>query len=438
MKTYDETIDAIFSKGDALIEQRRQKAVKIKQTSYAVSGVCAAAIVGVGIWRMNDLKKLPDNHLSEIETVEEMTTTGTQTETYTTTSTFVSDTEKTKNTTVSTSKNTVTSSSQTTTDKGTTKETTQSAVKTEITESASNETKNTETTAKQTTKHSETTTTQTEKAATIDTTTMTTVQPDTTTKTSITYDVTESTKETTRTTTAPADVTTTAPNGIGETTTTQFTDDITRKLPSIFNTISLTGADSLDSKMRDQEFVFSYKNLSEDEIANLLKEIQLNVDYEGNDLERNASIYKIKGYSADAVIAVKFEGRDDYFLYCNKQYAPETLGEFISAFSLDSKDYIRECYHGKVKADDINPEKAWALLTAERLITDVTDSCTEKYFVEYDRIWITSISESYQWLSINIGVDPQGYIITDTNTIIPDRYFYIGEERSIEIIGNYY
>ena len=62
MKTYDETIAAVFAKGDAIIEQRRQKAVKIKQTSYAVSGVCAAVIAGVGIWRMNDLKATP--HIS--------------------------------------------------------------------------------------------------------------------------------------------------------------------------------------------------------------------------------------------------------------------------------------------------------------------------------------------------------------------------------------
>ncbi|MCR5111889.1 MAG: hypothetical protein K6B38_13470 [Ruminococcus sp.] len=425
MKTYDETIDAIFSKGDALIEQRRQKSVKIKQTSYAVSGVCAAAIVGVGIWRMNDLKKLHDNRHSEIETVEEITTTSTQTETYTTTSTFVSDTEKTKNTTAATTKNTVTSST-----KSKTTETTQITDKTSINESQSRKT------TVQASNQTETTTAQTEKAATTDITTKEPATTDTTTKT---YDtITESvSKQTTITTTAANTISGASPNGEEgtTTTTTQFTDDITRNLPSIFNTISLTGADSLDSKMREQGFVYSYDLINEDDIDDLLKEIHLNVNYEGNDIERDARIYKIKRFSADALIAVKFEGRDDYFLYCNKLYAPETLGEFISAFSLDSKDYIRECYHGKVKADDINPEKAWDLLTAERLITDVTDSCTEKYFFEYDRIWITSISEPYHWLSVNIGVDPQGYIITDTNTIIPDRYFYIGEEKAEEIIG---
>jgi len=74
MKTYDETISAIFSKGDELIEKRRERSAMIKHTSYAVSGLCAAAIVGVGIWRITDNGKMPDNHFSEIETVEEKTT----------------------------------------------------------------------------------------------------------------------------------------------------------------------------------------------------------------------------------------------------------------------------------------------------------------------------------------------------------------------------
>ena len=432
MKTYDETIDAIFSKGDALIEQRRQKSVKIKQTSYAVSGVCAAAIVGVGIWRMNDLKKLPDNRHSEIETVEEMTTTGTQTETYTTTSTVVSDKEKTKNTTAATTKNTVTSSTKNVTTKSKTTETTQITDKTSITESQSRKT------TVQASNQTETTTAQTEKMAAADTTTITTVQPDTTTKTSITHDVTESTKETSKTTTASAEITTTAHNGIGETTTTQYTDDITRKLPSIFNTIRLAGADSLDSKARDQEFIYSYHNFNENEIAGLLKEIHLNVNYDGKDLERDARIYEIKGYSADALIAVKFEGRDDYFLYCNKLYAPETLGEFISAFELDDDDNIKELYRGTFKTDNISSEKAWELMTVDRLLPNVTDSYKEKYFIERERIWITFVRMSDQWLRIKVGIDPNGYIFTDTNTIIPDSFFYISEEKAKEIIENYY
>lgn len=417
MKTYDETINTIFSKGDALIEQRRQKSVKIRQTSYAVSGVCAAAIVGVGIWRMNDLKKLPDNRHSEIETVEEMTTTVTRTETYTTTTT--TGTEKTKNTTASTSKNTVTSSA-----KNLTTEKIQITDKTSITISQS--TKNTVQASNQT----ENTTTQTEKSETADTTTMTKSQPDTTLQTSTTYDtITESAKETTRTTTAP--------NGTIETVTTQFTNDITGKLPSIFNTIILAGTDSLDSKMRDQEFVYTYDLINEDDIDNLLKEIHLNVNYEGNDIERDARIYKIKRFSADALIAVKFEDRDDYFLYCNKLYAPKTLGEFISVFELDADDYTKKCYRGIMDANNISSEELWNIITGYGSLPNVTESCKGKDFRMQEAIWIELTRGVNQSIIFKFGIDPQGYIIAAINTFIPDSYFYIGEEKAAEIIEKY-
>ena len=45
---------------------------------------------------------------------------------------------------------------------------------------------------------------------------------------------------------------------------------------------------------------------------------------------------------------------------------------------------------------------------------------------------------SDQWLRIKVGIDPNGYIFTDTNTIIPDSFFYISEEKAKEIIENYY
>ena len=75
MMDYDKIYERVMRRGDEILEQRRKKAVRIKQTSYAVSGVCAAVITGVGIWRMTDMRKLPDSHFSEIETVEDITTT---------------------------------------------------------------------------------------------------------------------------------------------------------------------------------------------------------------------------------------------------------------------------------------------------------------------------------------------------------------------------
>ena len=108
MKTYDETIDAIFAKGDAILEQKKKRSAVIKQTSYAVSGVCAAAIVGVGIWRITDHGKMPESGISNIETAEEATTGVTVSSSATVTVSYTQTTNKT-----STVKTTQTSSTKT-------------------------------------------------------------------------------------------------------------------------------------------------------------------------------------------------------------------------------------------------------------------------------------------------------------------------------------
>lgn len=397
MKTYDETISAVFSKGDELLEKRRERSAMIKHTSYAVSGLCAAAIVGVGIWRITDHGKMPESALSETETAEEPTT----------------------NISVTTADtNTVTSSASQT----------------------SRETSSASTTAKTTAQSNTTVKPATAESNEVSTVTVTSSQ---TSKTADVPAVTENSSQTS----APEEtairitttVTTTQPAGSEppqeDVTTTSFESDIIRKLPTIFSTVALSESDSVDSRQRGQEFVYSYHNISEDETGALLKQLPLHGQYNNADVDSNAGLYEINGWSPDAVAGVKFEGRDDFFLYCNKTYSPENLGEFISAFGLDSDDIIRECYRGNAKAEDIAPEKAWAMLTADRSLPDVTDSCKGRYFAESERIWLTSVRASDQWLTVRIGIDPQGYIVTDTNTAIPDRYFYIGEERAREMIA---
>ena len=74
MRDYDRIYERVVHRGDEILEQRRIKAVKIKRTSYAVSGICAAVIAGTGIWRMTELRELPDERLSEVYISEEDTT----------------------------------------------------------------------------------------------------------------------------------------------------------------------------------------------------------------------------------------------------------------------------------------------------------------------------------------------------------------------------
>lgn len=83
MRSYEEISKRIMERGDKLIESRRVRAAKIRHTSYAVSGMCAAAIAGIGVWHIASNIKKPDDGfngsgiISATETVTEMTTTTT-------------------------------------------------------------------------------------------------------------------------------------------------------------------------------------------------------------------------------------------------------------------------------------------------------------------------------------------------------------------------
>ena len=59
MKSYDETIASVIAKGDSIIEHRRLRAARIRRTTAAVSGLCAAAVIGLGIHNLKDVDPSP-------------------------------------------------------------------------------------------------------------------------------------------------------------------------------------------------------------------------------------------------------------------------------------------------------------------------------------------------------------------------------------------
>lgn len=117
MKEYDENTlkiaERIFEKGDEILEQRRKRALLIKRLSLSVSGLCAAAIVGVVLWHNNDVKNaIRHDDISVITETSHTTAAETPTDTSapTTTVTETNKTEvRTSSTVSSQSVNTVTS-----------------------------------------------------------------------------------------------------------------------------------------------------------------------------------------------------------------------------------------------------------------------------------------------------------------------------------------
>ena len=65
MRSYEEIAERIMARGDKINEERRVRAVKIKQTSYAVSGMCAAVIAGIGLWRVTSGKDVSSSNFPD-------------------------------------------------------------------------------------------------------------------------------------------------------------------------------------------------------------------------------------------------------------------------------------------------------------------------------------------------------------------------------------
>lgn len=60
MDKYRKSAEEIMRRGDAIIAEKKRRSVIYKRTAFAVSGLCAAIIAGVGIWNNPQLKNLTD------------------------------------------------------------------------------------------------------------------------------------------------------------------------------------------------------------------------------------------------------------------------------------------------------------------------------------------------------------------------------------------
>ena len=68
MRSYKEIADIVREQGDAILERRRIRAQRIKRISCAVSGLCAAVIIGVAVWHNSSFIKSPDDIIGQLPT----------------------------------------------------------------------------------------------------------------------------------------------------------------------------------------------------------------------------------------------------------------------------------------------------------------------------------------------------------------------------------
>ena len=98
MMDYKEMAEIVTREVDAILERKKIRAKRIKKVSLAVSGLCAAVIVGVGAWHFSSYIKKPDDGFKGSGIISETETTTATAVTTAKVTTVTADTTETKTT----------------------------------------------------------------------------------------------------------------------------------------------------------------------------------------------------------------------------------------------------------------------------------------------------------------------------------------------------
>ncbi len=163
---------------------------------------------------------------------------------------------------------------------------------------------------------------------------------------------------------------------------------------------------------------------------------------------KNANLYSIKNISEECAIALQFEDDNDYYVYVNDFYKPETLGQFmndlnlknITSFGTISYKYLDELQDGSseivnVEFYDVNDDEIWQMLFNDENLENVySDVDSWKYRSERFAFEI-GISVDIPLLgyeNISVSLTDKGYLIT--NILSTGKGFYIGEDKVKEFL----
>ena len=76
MTDYKQIADLVIKEGDAILERKRIRAIMVKRVSLSASGLCAAGIIGIGVWHNNNIKNaIHHDDPSVITEISQTTTT---------------------------------------------------------------------------------------------------------------------------------------------------------------------------------------------------------------------------------------------------------------------------------------------------------------------------------------------------------------------------
>lgn len=173
------------------------------------------------------------------------------------------------------------------------------------------------------------------------------------------------------------------------------------------------------------------QHVDDKKIGEFLENISLNGKNEitGEEVSIGAKVFKINNISSDCAIAVKYNTDNEYHVFRNINYSPETLGQLINDMNLEHEMIINGVY-----VDDafykIDPEKLWEILFNDRDIENCGSGMSQgDYGVSID---IPLLGRK----NIGINVNSNGYI--STNIAESVAKFNIGTAKTKEFIDYVY
>ena len=139
----------------------------------------------------------------------------------------------------------------------------------------------------------------------------------------------------------------------------------------------------------------------------------------------DASVYRIEGISAECAVSVYFQGQDTGYVYTNRRYSPETLGEMMEDMRLDETISFHTLYSAQdgMWITDYDVSLLMELLNGHRDLARLEDDTYHKP--------LFSVSTNVELLGItnkSLRVTEDGYLIT--NIMERGYTFYIGEETA--------
>lgn len=146
-------------------------------------------------------------------------------------------------------------------------------------------------------------------------------------------------------------------------------------------------------------------------------------------------IYEIQGISQDCAVAVAFpEVSDEFYVYINSEYSPDTLEQFVNDLNLRENmlfgsvwySYEKESgEYATVEFTGLEDYVVWDMLLDDLTAKNVNNYDSMNFF---NKMSISVFIPVLGYENISLSVTEDGYITT--NILDTGKAFYIGEDKT--------